>query len=143
MPCTNIDTYDNRDEGHSVIETRTVVCWFWMNPNKHEDDQGDDQRRQRTRDEEPVVETVFNDELGDGYGPAKNAANNDIEETMHATIQPAKHDGDGEPVAEQLECQEYVRVIVVTCGVALVEGIQGDGDGVARVRRGEAVLEGS
>lgn len=143
MPCTKVDTDNDCDEGNSVVEARTVVCGLGVDPNKYQNYQGYDQRGQRTLAEKPVVKALLVHQLSNGYSHAKYAPDNDIEKAVHATIEPAKDNGDGEPVTEYLESHEDVRIVLMTGAVEFVECIEGDGNGIARVRGWEAVLQGS
>lgn len=99
MPCAQVDANDDRDEGDCVIEARTVVCGFGVNADEDQDDQNDEQRRQRVFGEEPIIEAMLTYQLCDGNSSTEDAPNDDVEEAVHAAVEPPENDGDGEPVA--------------------------------------------
>lgn len=143
MPCTKINANDHRNKGYRVVETRTVVCGLGMDSNKDQDNQEKNERWQKTLGKYPVVKALLVYELGNGDDGTKDAPDNDIEEAVHATVEPAEDDGNGEPITHNLQGEKDIGVIFLTCSVKLVQSIEGHGHGIAGVGRRKAIFQGS
>jgi hypothetical protein len=142
VPGAHVDSHNDAGEGNAVIETGAVIGRLRVYTDKDEDNEGSKYDVSVRATKDPSIDRVAKSQLEDGDEGAQQTPNGNIEETMHAAVQTANDNRQGVEVEEGLQCDIDVGVEIGSRGAQRVDGIECDGDGVGRVRRGEAVFEG-
>lgn len=141
LPGSKVDANDDAGKGHTVVETRTVVGRLGVDAHEYADNEGCDEDVLETAAEDPRIHPVAAQQLEGGDDCAHCASDDDVEKPMHAAVEAADDDGHGVEVEEGLQAEIQVGAVVAGRLSQRVDGVEGDGHGVCRVRRREAVLE--